>query len=253
MRNSGSRRCSRLLQHSGQSDFETTKFHCSGRGQLLEFPAAGSCLPPEGHRQPLHQGRQLVWDGESKDGIKAWHWTLEPEWNRYTAGASQLGHGQVRSGKAREVFPPWKHCHRTTGLRGFACIQTMLFQSAQHISRTQGKTGNHEVMNSLGHGPWLGHCLPKLLPAPGENSLGKAGKSTRSHSAAGWPVKENPVQHKEREGGCVHSFLPEQAPLRTGIFCWCSQWDDTSTCLRPNILLWATGSERKCHWNSGTL
>lgn len=41
MRNNGSRRCTHLLQHSGQCDFETAKFRCSGLRQLWELLSIG--------------------------------------------------------------------------------------------------------------------------------------------------------------------------------------------------------------------
>lgn len=102
-----------------------------------------------------------------------------------TAGASYLGHGQVYSDKAREAFPSGKRCRKTVGPGGFAYRENVLFQFQQYISRTQGKNceaQGHEFTRSLAPRP--GHCLPKLLPAPEENSLGKAGKSTPLHSTS---------------------------------------------------------------------
>lgn len=210
MRNNGSRRYTRLLQHSGQCDFETTKFHCSELGQLLEFPDAGSCLPQEEHRQPFRRGRQLVW-GRAR--------------RRWKPGGSR-GHQNGLEG-AKLVHPTSgtdrciqikqeKHFHlgnAAVGQRGSVfCLQaecvTPVSTAHQQNTGKNCEARGHEFTWSLA--PQLGHRWPKLLPAPGENSLGKAGKSTPLHSTFKWPAKENPMQHeKERRSVCIHSSQKE--------------------------------------------
>lgn len=211
MRNNGSRRCTHLLQHSGQCDFETAKFCCSGLGQLWELLSIG-------------RDTWLFQRASSRPGMGRAKWKLGGI-RRHQNGWAQGGlltRWQVYTDKAGEMFPSGKYCCKTAGLRGFTCKQNTLHQFPQHMSRTQEKTVKHEVTNSPR--PW--HCDWITSFQNSSHAVEKTWEihTVRQHFWSTYIREFNAAQ--ERRGLCIHS---SQRWSQDRIWCCCRQQEDTVT------------------------
>ena len=259
MRNNDSRHYTHLLQRSGQCDFETTKFHCSGTRAALGVPWRRQ-LPSMRRARAAFLSGQAARLGMGRARMKwklGWSRGHQNAWAPGGTGAQWCILPQIRtgilSGKAGEAFPSRKRCHRAARLSGFARRQNVFFQFPQHISRTQGITVKHEVMNSprCWHCDWVTTC--QSAPSPWRKLPGKSWEihTTTQHFWA--TCKTESIAARERRWGLCASIPPRKSISQDRIFCCYSQQEDIITWLRPSIWPWAMGSERKCHWNSEML
>lgn len=210
---------------------------------------------PVGQAAGLGMGRaKMKWNEMKAQGKQR-----APEWTSTWGGDRCTGHAPTSDADGYVQIEQEKHFHRgnaAVGQRNSVVLPTgrMCYSSSHSTSAEhREKVWSMRSWVLLVPGTTTRSLPAKIAPSPWRKQPGKSREihTIAQHFRVICPRESNAA--RERRGDLRASIPPIKSVSQDRLFCCCSQQEDTITCLRPNIWPWATGSERKHHWNSETL